>query len=478
MQVLFKNKPAFVEIDPCKILYNVGGLMDIPTGKYVRGLKGENILNGGLSVFTAIMGKGNTYKSKLARFLILSAADKVASSGIFPYINTYDTEVNIDRNHLIELSHKFNSFKDIDLCDEGIWSITDKTHHLGNEWFKILKDFLKNEKVKNKKDYLFETPICDKNGKPIYTIFPSFGDVDSISEFATSDVEEIQDKNELGDSGGNTIHMRSGLAKTRLIMEIPGICNQSSHYMVMTAHLGKDIPIQQGPYSVPVKLLPHMRPGEAVKGVAGKFLFLTNLLWQTVSSSTFNNQTTKGPEYPKTREMVDTGSTDLNLVTIKQIRSKSGPSGFTIELIISQSEGVLPTLSEFHYIKENDRYGIEGSRDTYNLILYPSVKIGRTTVREKIDTDPMLCRAIKITADLLQIKTFYKTLPFEIPTVKELYEKIAKDYDWNVLLQTRDYWTFKNYENPVNFLSTMDLLEMYHGLYTPWWYQEKTKKEK
>jgi hypothetical protein len=212
-----------------------------------------------------------------------------------------------------------------------------------------------------------------------------------------------------------------------------------------------------------------MKAGEVVKGVAGKFLFLTNLLWQTVSSSTLNNQTTKGPEFPKTRDRVDEGSFDLNVVTIKLVRNKSGASGYSFDLIVSQTEGVLPTLTEFYYVKENGRYGMDGNDRNYSMTLYPEVSLSRTTVREKIDNDPLLCRAIKITADLLQIKQFYKEFPLEIPEVKDLYEKIGKKYDWKQLLATRDYWTFNQYEHPVPFLSTMDLLEMYHDTYTPYW---------
>mgnify|MGYP001627056816 CR=1 FL=1 len=473
MQLIFKNKPTFSEVDSCKIFYNVGALLDIPTGRYVRGMRGENILNGGLSIFTAIMGKGNTYKSKIARYMMLSAASKAAESGFLPYLNTYDTEMNIDVEHCIELSRKFDAFKNIDLVKEGAWSITDKTHHLGNEWFRLLKEFLRDEKIKNAKSYTMETPFMGKDGKPIKTIFPSFGDLDSVSEFITSDIDEIQNKNEIGDSNGNTIHMRSGLAKTRLLMEIPSICNAASHYIIMTAHIGKEISVGNGPMaSTPVRQLPHMKPGEVVKGVAGKFLYLSNLLWQTMSSTVFNNQTTKGPEYPKTSDCVDEGSFDLNLVNIKLIRNKSGPSGYSFDLVVSQSEGVLASLTEFNYVKENDRFGIEGGRDVYNMILYPDVKIRRTTVRSLLDTNSMLRRAVKITADLLQIKTYYKNLPFEVPDVKSLYEKLAKKYDWKVLLNTRDYWTFNQYDHPVPFLSTMDLIEMYYDKYVPYWLQK------
>jgi len=473
MQVLFKNKPAFTEIDPYRILYNVGALLDIPTGKYIKGKHGENILNGGLSVLTGIVGRANRYKSTLGDYMLLSAASKVADAGFMPYINIYDTEMTKNIERIINFSHMFPQFKDIDIKKEGICSITDKTHHSGNEWYKLLKEFLKKEKLNNKKDYTFETPIIDKDGKPIKVLFPTFGEIDSFSEFETSDIEEIQDKNELGNSGGNTIHMRLGLAKTRLMMELPGLCNGTGHYLIMMAHIGDNIEMSQGPYNTPVKKLQHMNQGEKIKGVTDKFLFLPNIVWQTVTSSKFTNQNTKGPEYPKTRDNPDEGSQDLNIVTVKLLRNKTGPSGVTIDLIVSQTEGLLASLSEFHFLKENGRYGLEGSNLSYNLILYPDVKLGRTIVREAIDNDPLLRRAIKITADLLQIKSIYKDFELEIPSLTDLYTKLDKKYGWKKLLETRDYWTFNNYDHKVPFLSTLDILEMYHDKYTPYWINKK-----
>jgi hypothetical protein len=54
---------------------------------------------------------------------------------------------------------------------------------------------------------------------------------------------------------------------------------------------------------------------------------------------------------------------------------------------------------------------------------------------------------------------------------KTLYEDLkAQGHDWDKLLQTRGHWTFDQYTNPVPFLSTMDLLYMRKGLYTPYWY--------
>lgn len=477
MQSLFaKVKPAFVEIDPYKFLLNVGCLMDYPTAAILKGVKGESIVNGGMSIFTAVVGKGNTFKSTIMHYMTLSAAAAACASGTYTYINVYDTEVNLSPERYVKLSHRFDIFKDRDIVEDGICSITDKTHHLGNEWFKILKTFLKEHKIKNRKQFMVTTPFLDKEGKQIQTLFPSFSEVDSISEFETADIIDIQDKNQLGDSAGNTIHMRSGLAKTRLMMEIPSVCNSAAHYMGMTAHVGKDIPIQTGPVAIPDKKLQHMRAGEKIKGVADKFFFLPTALWQTTSSTALNNQNTKGPEYPRRRDLPDEGSSDLNLVKLKMLRNKFGGSGFTLDIIVSQSEGVLPSLTEFHYIKENDRWGLEGSLTNYHLDLLPDVSLSRTTVREKIDNDPKLRRAIKITADLLQLKQYFTDYQYKIPTPKELYDKIKENYDWDTLFATRDFWTYNQYDCPVPYLSTVDLVHMYHGVYHPYFLQPVDKK--
>jgi hypothetical protein len=83
-----------------------------------------------------------------------------------------------------------------------------------------------------------------------------------------------------------------------------------------------------------------------------------------------------------------------------------------------------------------------------------------------------------MTADLLQIKQLYTQLPFEIPDLKLLREKLDQEYGWDTLLNTRDYWTFNQYEHEVPFLSTMDMLEMYHDKYVPYWWKPEMKGAK
>lgn len=479
MKNIFTTRPAITPIDTHKILYNVGALIDLATGFYVKGMKGENILNGGLGALVGIVGKPNHFKSTIAHYMTLSAASKIMASGYLPYMNTYDSEMNIHPDRLSSFAARFEQFDGHDLIKEGIWNITDATKYMGNEWFSLLRGYLKNEKMKNVKNYTFATPLMDKEGKAIMAVMPTFGQLDSLTKFQTADIEEMQSKNQLGESGGNTIFMRAGLGKARLIMELPVLCNGAAHYTITTAHVGLENNMGVPTHQLPTKKLQHMKQGEKIKGAPDDFFFLTNSLWQCISSSLLINKDTRAPLYPKTQKDNDEPSTDLNLVTIKLLRNKSGPSGYSVPLVISQSEGVLASLSEFHYIKEDEqekRYGLEGNNTTYNLILYPSVKLMRTTVRGLIDSDPMLRRALKITADFLQIKKLYKELPLEIPPLDKLYEKLEKQYGWATLLNTRDYWTFDQYTNSVPFLSTMDILYMYYDQFVPEWLSPKQTK--
>jgi hypothetical protein len=147
-----------------------------------------------------------------------------------------------------------------------------------------------------------------------------------------------------------------------------------------------------------------------------------------------------------------------------------------LTLIVSQTEGVLPSLTEFHHIKENGRYGLEGSLQNYALALYPDAKLSRTTVRGKIDSDPLLREALNITSEMCQIGYMWHSFGNEYYiTPKDMYEKLtAKGYDWKVLLNTRGWWTYDNDKQEVPFLSTMDLIRMtfnddHPDAYKPYW---------
>ena len=469
-------KNEYQPIPDNKVLINVGALLDIPTGFYVKGKFGESILNGGLGALTGVTGQPNNFKSTLMHYMMLSAASRL-SSVTETSMSTYDTELNIHESRLAKFAARFPEFANKNIFLDQTWVVTDKTIYHGNKWFELFKKYV-HDKVALGAKAEIETPFLQRDGvTPFRMLTPTFCEIDSLSEFETEDVYKIQTENELGESGGNTMHMRQGLAKTRLMMEMAPLVNQGIHYTLFSAQIGKESAIQTGPVPLPPpKKLQYLKGGDKVIGVTGKFLYLMSNFWNASSAVPLINQGTKGPEYPRNPEDSRPGDTDLNIVKLTQLRSKSGPTGIVLEIVVSQSEGVMPSLTEFHYLK-NQKFGLEGNNINYSLSLYPDVKLSRTTVRSKTNNDPKLRRAMTITAELAQMHQLWRHIDDgTLCTAKELYDDlIAKGYDWDILLNTRGYWLPDNHKQPVPFLSTWDLLAIKQGVYHPYWLENDKK---
>lgn len=474
-------KPATVKLmpeversDPVRALINVGARLDIISGSPVTGRYGETIINGGLPAITGVVGMGNSFKTTFERFLMLSAMSKFFVYGSTAL--TYDTEMNIHEDHQYNFTQKFDAYKGRNIINEGNWNFTDKTKYTGDQYFDLIKEFL-NNKIKNRKSLLRTTPFVNREGTGHMEMpIPTFGDVDSFSEFSTQDVLKMQDDSSLGDSGANTVNLREGLQKNRFIREIVPLADSARHYLMLVAHLGMEFNLD--PRNPAPRKLSHLKGGVKIKGAPEKFTFATHICWQNYNATPLINQGTRAPEYPKNPDDNLVGDTDLNEVTVKLLRNKNGPTGMTVQVIISQREGVLAPLTDFHYIKTRKRYGLPGNDRNYVCALLPDVSLSRTTIRSKLDQIPKLRRAIEIVADMCQIQEYWHQYDSIMCTPEELYEDLKKlGYDWDVLLETRGWWTFDNdNEWHGNFLSTVDLLKMRVGQYIPYWMKEPPKE--
>jgi len=463
------------------VYFNIGALMDIPTASLIEGSRGETIINGGLGPAMAIVGAGNNYKSTILHYCMLSAANKVLATADTA-MQTYDTEVNISLDRLEDLASNFEYIPEYPITGNGIWSVVDKSLELANEWVTNLTSYIK-EKAKNKKlmvDYnVFKDPYDSSKVRNL--LLPTFVEIDSLTEFEPGSTVEMLSK-DLDDSSTNTFAMKQSLFKSKFLSQLPRLSSISNTYFLMTAHIGEKINMDTSPmakYNQPTKKLQYLKGTDAIKGVSGKFFFLLNQAWYAHTASILRNQTTKLPEYPLSSE--DKNGVELNSVKLTLLRNKNGQSGITIDIIVSQSEGVLPSLTEFHFVKSNNRYGIEGSNIHYNMVLYPDCKLSRTTVRRKLEEDYKLQRAVNITAELLQLEYYHPILARKglLCKPEELYKDLKEmGYDWNKLLDTRGWWAIDNYSDKLKpFLSTIDLLKMRKGLYKPYWYKDKIKSK-
>jgi hypothetical protein len=249
--------------------------------------------------------------------------------------------------------------------------------------------------------------------------------------------------------------------------------------------MAKEIAIPTGPgINMPSKPIQYLKQGEKFKGITADGLYLTTHFWLANMTRKLVNPGTKEPEFPDHKDDVDV---DLHVVPFTLIRSKSGHSGISIEVVVSQREGVLEELTNFYYIKTHGGFGIGGNPRSYYIELYPDVKLQRTTIRKKLKEDKKLARAIQILADLLQLYTFKPDMRYvffgdllkdgidKVP--EKLYQKMKdKGVDWDVILETRNWWTIDNYNPKLpNYLSVIDLLDWVNDKYIPYWYKEKKK---
>lgn len=472
-------KPPFEMIAPVRVCYNVGSLFDIPVGSYEKGTRGERILNGGVPAITGVVGIANNFKSAVADFFAFGVY-RIFRYNDNAYGMKYDTEVNTSEKRQRQLAITMSGLLgDINPIDNGRWIISDKTQYMGNEWFEKYKDYVKFRE-KERKHLMVKTPFTDRDGQSYSIMVPTPSTIDSFTEFETDDVATMRNDNELGDAGGNTAFMRQGLSKTTMISQLPTLVARGNTPMIMTAHIGKGIPMD--PRAAPIKKLQYLKNGDQIKGSTDKFLFLTHVCWQCSNAAPLINDTTKAPEYPNGTSDSMKGDTDLNEVTLTLLRNKFGRSGLVMKIIVSQTEGVMPSLSEFNYIKTCIQpetklgFGLMGNVQNYSLILLPDVKLSRTTVRPKLYADAKLRRAMNITAELCQMVHLWDDDDGVFCTPQQLYDDIkAMGYDWDTLLDTRGYWVpLEQEDKELPYLSTMDLLRMRKGLYTPyWWPKEK-----
>ena len=459
--------------------FNIGCLMDISTGYPVVGLKGETITNGGFNHFTGGTGEANSAKTGKAIYDCTTVLGRYPGSSL----TALDTESTLTVDRVAASCKRLcpdrvKTYIDDNGIEQYILediTITNSTQYLGEEFFKDFKEYGKN-RSKLKGDY-HATPFIDPDTNQVISILkPDLVLVDSFSQLNVGAMEEMQDKVAAGDSKQNMLWMTGGKVKSQILNELPVISEKYGLYYYLTTQIGENK--EMDPYAPKRSTLSYLKSNLKIKKAPDEYRYNAHNLWFNFKMKPLINQTTKAPEYPKNSDENNMkGSQDLQEIVIINLRNKGGKSGELMSIIYSQSQGVLPSLSEFHFIKTN-KFGLVGGNTTYSLAIYPEVKLSRTTIRNKIEEDAKLRCAITLTSDLLQIQMEWRD---KIPEnlwcdAETLYEDIKKlGYDWDQLLQTRNYWTFDQYENPIPFLSAMDLLYMREGSYVPYWLEDKKK---
>ena len=94
-----------------------------------------------------------------------------------------------------------------------------------------------------------------------------------------------------------------------------------------------------------------------------------------------------------------------------------------------------------------------------------------------IDEDAKLRRALEITSEVAQIMDYWNDFPPHLLMgMDEVHAKLLeKGYNMDLLLNTRGYWTYHNYDQAHDLrpLSTLDILKIVKDEYIPWWYPDR-----
>lgn len=457
-----------------KARYNTSLSLDLITGRPQIGRFGDTVVNGGISPYTGVVGGPNVGKSTWVDTMgiILNTRYDI------PYL-AHNNEADAQPERARELSwyhtDKFREFKEA-MHQHPTFRMLDLSAYSAADMHEVIRQ-LAFEREKRRDSIMRDTPFLDENGEVIQVMHPFAHSQDSLSCWQSNVQETKSNDNEVGSKERQTFGLTSGMSKTQMIAEFPTFCARGGMMFFQTAHLGKKYSLD--PYTPNRKKLEYMANDIEIKFVANNFTYLPNNLWWIMGNGPLLKKGSDNkfyPEFPDGETKIEKDS-DLTLMCMANLRGKSGPSGIPYDIVSSQSRGIIPYLTNFRNIWESESggsmgFGISGSDKSAWLDIYPDVKFTRWNIREKAEADPRLIRAIRFTADLCILTERIRNYPrANLCTPAELYNELKDQWDWNEILDTRDYWTWDHYENPIHYLSIYDLLNMRLKEYVPYWKQ-------
>lgn len=465
---------------PIIIMLNTGGLMAMMNGNYLVCKFGDSVFNGGMGKTCAYTGRGNVGKSTLLWRMLLQALYRYVMPIEGGAYLAEDTEVTASVTRQKTLAKAVSVEIDLDVLEEEErFMFSSAAEHTGTEIWELVKD---NSCVKNRKGpnmRRLATPFIDKDGNYLTMLAPYLFGLDSLSGFATDGQESKRGKFAAGSKERMDEARASGMGKSQMVAEWPTVTTRNGLWLGCTAHIGDDNRPQENnvPNTKALKGLPHK---SKFKGVPENFTLYLYDVWIVKNAKILEEG--RYTYYPRAEDQEVFADPDLQLQTLWNARGKSGVTMMDFPVVYSQSEGVLDDVTNFYYCQQFLKdFGITASAGRYKLDLMPDVTVTRKSVRGYC-ADPehkRFCRALELTMELGVIThcfgNYDKSL---LCTPRELYEGIiAKGYKWEDILDTRGYWTFDHYTNPVRHLSMEDLLKMRLGRYTPYWEQPAWQEE-
>jgi hypothetical protein len=468
------------QVELVKPFIPVGCCIDIANGSFEKGAYGQYILNGGLPQFSAVIGTPNQLKSTLIDDLILTAIARMrhvyASS-----LGVHDTEGTVMPSRLATMGNKHDEFGDDDLLKDGTIVVTDNNTHTALEFVQLFKDDATQKKA-NLKEYMVQIPFLDRDGKQMVVPLPNFTFLDSVTELVPDPIMKALQDLPMGDPARNMLPARSAGIKKAIIQEMGRSAYATGDFISMSAHVTRSMEVNAGPFAPQREVvLTDVKNGDTIIGASKSMSFLAIIIWQTMGLAPANNNGGDGkgfkqPLYPADAADAERDNIDQRFLIVKTVRAKQGPTSGAIKMVVSQSKGINGPLTEFHNCREQKRFGLTGAASAaiYSMVLYPDMKISRTTIQAKLAASAALRRAVNITSELRQMIQLMPKWDKYYCTPEELYQGIIdQGYSWDFILnKTRGYWVYSPDTHPLKEISTLDLLRMRVGEYEPYWIKD------
>lgn len=470
--------------------FNVNPVSDMINGENVIGKDGITFLNGGAVHNNAKTGGSNTQKTGSTIEDIVAILWRIPTSVAFVVdieatlqmtriAKAYDRHSGVPGEFMKEVFNKrffyfnkndtkANPFNNPALMGnisgvDGTW-----VHHL----FKDLNTRVKADIKAKKPGIYMDLPYLGNDGKPLQHITPIMSFVDSISELPFHKVSAHFQEGDVDEGGEKrTRDMQIGNMRRIVYEDADNLGGEIGMLQWWTAQITDVINMSGRPQE---KETVFISPGKKLKAPRSMLRIPQTGIRIVSGSALKNNQEWMYPNPFGPDVVLDPNAKenpDLLYYPFNVFRNKSGLSGGDFFFIGSQSLGIQIGLTMYHACKTSKMWGLEGSAISHWCVLYPELKVGRTTVWDKTLSDDKFYRALTICYQMAHMQQIWLDLDKKYRiTPKELYEKIKEQgYSWDDILEnTVDYW----HTNPriaKHPLSTMELLKIALGERKPYW---------
>lgn len=474
------NPFDFVKRTAPNVFLSVSGPFDIQTGTFLKGERGEYVLNGGLQPMVVMAGEPNVGKTTLIQFMALQVMARYNSVEML-----YDSEGTGNEQRVEMLSTYVDGIDGAEIIAEETRMVFRSDNKVdGPEWYKGLNDWAKDVTKSGHESRMVETTMLDGSGEVIKTLPKHTGIVDSITYLKTEDNVDKLMELDPDDGKKMTMAMASGRAQSDIVNQMLVTSSRFGMNFLIGAHVGTTIKVDR--YAPDPRQLKGLKNGMKLRGGGKAIADLPHSIWYVQSNVQYNNSTKdKTPRYPRKETLQHKEDPDLRQQEVLNLRGKSGLTNLVFPVVLSQSQGIMVGLTNYDCIRDYKDWGVNvlKTNKLFELDLLPGKTWMRTTIREKIEgnsRDIALFNAMQYTYDICYMQHHLPTwVDYYQPTAAIRDSLLAQGYDLEFLFSNcRHFHLYKEDEKyfKEGYLSALDIMRMAHGLYVPYWFSKDMAK--